>query len=112
MTSFPVVVQSAGLGELLLTELTPEGFLPAVSPAVSPEGGHVRETPSTESTGVGFLSRVDPHVELQVRLPSKFLITFPKGALERFFSSVDPQVLLEFVFLVENCRTFCTLEGL
>ena len=98
-----MVVESAGLRELLLTKPAPERFLPAVSPAVSSEGGDIRETPTALSAGVGFLPRVNPQMELQVCLPSKLLVTFSKRALKRFFSCVDPQMLLKFIFLVEYC---------
>ena len=103
MTSFLMVVESAGLGELLLTKPAPERFLPTVSPAVSSEGGDIRETPTAQSAGVGFLPRMNPLMELQICLPSKLLVTFSKGAMKRLFSCVDPHMLLKFIFLVEYC---------
>ena len=89
-----MIVEGAGLGELVMTDLAGVRSLPTVGPAVSPEGGDVRETPSTPGTGVRLLTRVSPQVELQVGFPGKLFITFSNIALEWFFARVDPHMLL------------------
>ena len=107
-----MIVEGAGLGELVMTDLAGVRSLPTVGPAVSPEGGHVRETPSTPGTGVRLLTRVSPQVELQVGFPGKLFITFPNITSEWFLACVDPLVLLEFGFFVKNSLTLPALERL
>ena len=89
-----MIVESAGLGELVLTDGAGVRPLPTVGPAVSPEGGHVRETPPTPGAGMGLLSSVSPQVELEVGFPGKLFITFSNIALEWFLARVDPHMLL------------------
>ena len=88
--SFPVIVEGAGLGELVMTDRAAVRSLPTVGPAVSPEGGHVRETPPTSGTGMGLLSSVSPQVKLQIGFTGKLFITFSNITLEWFLARVDP----------------------
>ena len=89
-----MIVEGAGLGELVMTDLAAVRSLPTVGPAVSSEGGHVRETPPTSGTGMGFFSSVSPQVKLEIGFPGKLFITFSNIALEWFLARVDPQMLL------------------
>ena len=107
-----MIVEGAGLGELVLTDLAAVRSLPAVGPAVSPEGGDVRETPPTPGTGMGLLSSVSPQVELQVGFPRKLFITFPDITLEWFLACVHPHMLLKFGFFAKDSLTLLALERL
>ena len=85
-----MIVESAGLGELVLTDGAGVRPLSTVGPAVSPEGGDVRETPPAPGAGMRLLASVSPQVKLEIGFPGKLFITFSNITLERFLACVDP----------------------
>ena len=89
-----MIVESAGLGELVMTDQADMGSLTTVGPAVSPEGRHVRETPPAPGTGMGLLSGVSPQVKLEIGFPGKLFITFSNITSEWLLACVDPHMLL------------------
>jgi hypothetical protein len=77
---------------------------------MSAQVGHLHELAVAMATFVGLLSRVEPHVCLQMMVAGKPLFAHPTA--ERLLASVGPFVVLQHVFVSERTVTRPTGEDL
>jgi hypothetical protein len=77
---------------------------------MSAQVGHLHKLTIAVCTLVWLLSRVEPHVCLQVVVAGEPLLAHP--AAERLLSSVSPLVVLQHVFVPEGAVTCATGEDL